>query len=69
MIERYKFEICGIDNAELMWDFAMKNDVNIRSLKNIRHVQDVGDPYYMYEALMTKETYLAFRLTVPAISL
>lgn len=69
MIEKHRFEIHGVDNAELMWDFAMKNDVNIRSLKRIRIDNDGGDSYYSYEALMSKETYLVFRLSVPATAL
>jgi len=57
-------------NAEKMWDFAQANHMHVHFVTTIQpHGDDHADVFnqtvYVYEFLMTPETYTAFALSVP----
>jgi len=69
-----KFQV-GVSaiNAEKMWDFAQANHVHVHFIRSIKHKYNPVNIYdnsiFVYEFLMAPETYTAFALSVPVVSL
>ena len=71
-IRKYKFGIAK-DDAEAMWDFGGKNEVNFHFIKKIPLIE-YADPIknsleskFFYEGMMSTETFLLLNLTVPVL--
>lgn len=68
----YQFSLAAVE-AEAMWDFSQSNQVNFKFMRQTE-LDDLSDPIesalrrrYIYGGYMSEETYLMFRLTVPAV--
>ena len=55
-------------NAEKMWNFAQVNRVHIHFIESLIQIDNFNQSIYVYELLMTPETYTAFALSVPVVS-
>lgn len=61
-------------NSEKMWDFAQANHMHVHYIRSIKKVcnnptDTFNNTVYIYEFLMMPETYTAFALSVPVVSL
>ena len=63
-LKRYEFSLSALE-AELMWDFAQLHEVNFHFTKISGNVVQ-NTRRYTYEGFMTEETYIMFRLAIPA---
>jgi len=59
-------------NAEKMWDFAQANHMHVHYIRSIKQecdnpIDTFNKTVYIYEFLMTPETYTAFALSVPVV--
>lgn len=68
----FRVGVSAID-AERMWDFAQANHMHVHYVRSIKKECDNPDStynniVYIYEFLMTPETYTAFALSVPITS-
>jgi len=70
-MKNYQFSLSTLE-AEEMWDFARTNEVNFHYVRQTV-LSPSEDPLtaainqrYIYEGYMSEETYLMFRLIVPA---
>jgi hypothetical protein len=58
-------------NAEKMWDFAQANHMHVHFIHSVvaggpgNPIDMFNKTVYVYEFLMTPETYTAFALSVP----
>lgn len=70
-MKNYRFSLSPLE-AEAMWDFARTNEVNFHYVRQteLPHNEDpltaAINRRYIYEGYMNEETYLMFRLIVPA---
>lgn len=68
----YMFSLAALE-AEAMWDFAQKNEVNFKFMKQTELKDDSDliraalNRRYIYGGYMSEETYLMFILTVPGV--
>lgn len=59
----------SVCNAEKMWDFAQANQLHVHFVRSTKkECNNPNDILYIYEFLMTPETYTAFALSVPLVS-
>lgn len=59
-------------NAEKMWDFVMANRILVHFIKTTKEechpADDFNKTVYVYDLLMSPETYTAFALAVPLVA-
>ena len=63
-LKRYEFSLTALE-AEQLWDFAEIHQVNFHFTHITGNVAN-NTRRYTYEGFMNEETYLMFRLAIPA---